>query len=346
MDSVKTMPEPPAKGKDRRRNARFKVKSIAYVDLGPDNGGTLMDVSEGGISFQGIQPLQAGQVLPAKIKLPGTQQSIQATGQITWLNESRKGGGMRFVELLGHTRDLIKEWILAPGSDVLEEQPVALPAHLGEKATRTGPDPGPAARRNRPSAEMEMNLADLLHDTSLSRDAVVAAVEASRSAASAPVTVDTKRAPRSAASTWGTKNNRKVSPATKSAPRILLILPLVLLAFLGLALFQHFRGHSNAASTSLPEDPHFGLEVERVGTDWRVHWNRDSEVLANAVSGHLSIADGPVHKELDLDSSELRSGSIMYTPATDDVVVRLQIVTDNAQQPVSESVRIVAANLP
>ena len=107
MESVKSITEPPAKGKDRRRNARFRVKSIAYVDLGPDNGGTLMDVSEGGISFQGIQPLQTGQVVPAKIKLPGTQQAIKATGQITWLNESRKGGGMRFVELLGHTKDSV-----------------------------------------------------------------------------------------------------------------------------------------------------------------------------------------------------------------------------------------------
>jgi hypothetical protein len=88
------------------------------------------------------------------------------------------------------------------------------------------------------------------------------------------------------------------------------------------------------------------LEVERVGKDWRVQWNRDSEVLANAVSGHLSITDGPVRKELDLDSSELRSGSIMYTPATDDVVVRLQIVTEKTSEPLSESVRIVAGNLP
>ena len=107
MESVKTIPEPKANGKDRRRNARFRVKSIAYVDLGPDNGGTLMDVSEGGISFQGIQPLQTGQVLPAKIKLPGTQQSIKATGQITWLNESRKGGGMRFVNCWGKPKNCL-----------------------------------------------------------------------------------------------------------------------------------------------------------------------------------------------------------------------------------------------
>jgi len=346
MDSVKTIPAPPAKGKDRRRNARFRVKSIAYVDLGPDNGGTLMDVSEGGISFQGMQPLQTGQVLPTKIKLPGTQQSIQATGQVTWLNESRKGGGMRFVELLGHTKDLIKEWISAPESDVLEEQPVALQSRNGEQATHAGPVPGGASRQNRPSAEMEMNLADLLHDTSLSRDAAVAAVDASRSATTSAPAIDARRAPRSAARNWGTQTHVRVSPAAKSAWRIFLILPMAIVVLLGLALFQHYRAHTIAASASVSEDPQFGLEVERVGTDWRVYWNRDSEVLANAVSGHLSITDGPVRKELDLDSSELRSGSIMYTPATDDVVVRLQIVTQKASEPLSESVRIVAGNLP
>jgi hypothetical protein len=121
---------------------------------------------------------------------------------------------------------------------------------------------------------------------------------------------------------------------------------LALVVLLALALFQHYRGHTSSEPASVSGDPQFGLEVERVGKDWRVHWNRDSEVLANAVSGHLSIADGPVRKELDLDSSELRSGSIMYTPATDDVVVRLQIVTEKTSEPLSESVRIVGGNLP
>jgi hypothetical protein len=37
---------------------------------------------------------------------------------------------------------------------------------------------------------------------------------------------------------------------------------------------------------------------------------------------------------------------MMYTPATDDVVVRLQVVAENLAQPVSESVRIVAGKLP
>jgi hypothetical protein len=136
------------------------------------------------------------------------------------------------------------------------------------------------------------------------------------------------------------------SPAAKSDWGIFLILPLALVVLLGLALFQHYRGHAGTAAASVSGDPQFGLEVERVGKDWRVHWNQDSEILVNAVSGHLSITDGQVHKELDLDSSELRSGSIMYTPTTDDVVVRLQIVTDKTSEPLSESVRIVGGNLP
>jgi hypothetical protein len=345
MESVKTIPKPPTKGKDRRRNARFRVKSIAYVDLGPDNGGTLMDVSEGGISFQGIQPLQMGQVLPAKIKLPGTQQSIKATGQITWLNESRKGGGMRFVELLGQTKDLLKAWISAPESDVFEEQPLALTPRE-EKSTHAGTDLGAGERHNRPSTEAEINLANILRDTSLSRGAVVAAIDASRSATTTPHATDAQRAPRSGARTWGNKSNLRESPAAKSAWRIFLILPLALVVLLGLALFQHYRRHTRAASAAVSGDPQFGLEAERVGKDWRVHWKQDSEVLVNAVSGHISIADGPVHKELDLDSSELRSGSIMYTPTTDDVVVRLQIVTEKTSEPLSESVRIVGGNLP
>ncbi len=409
--------EQPAKGENHRRSARHRVETLAYVDLGSNNGGTVIDVSESGISFQGIQPLETGQVLPVSFKLPGIDQSLKTIGQIAWLNDSRKGGGLRFVELPEATRNLLKGWLSGTASDDLKKQPVALPpcvkteaAHSSlalrardqqnrpsvemnknlvdllrdsslshgavvaavnaSRSTMTAARPTdsddlkeqPVAlpprvetetahsslvlsarvQQNRPSVEMNKNLVDLLRDSSLSRGAVVAAVNASRSTLTAARSTDSERAPRFPHRTWVTKS----SPTRLTPAALRMLLPLAFVALLGVALFQHYRGQALNVSSTVSGDSPFGLKVERVGEDWRVLWNRNSDVLAKAVSGSLSIADGPFRKELDMDPNELRSGSIVYTPATDDVVVRLQVVGENLAQPVSESVRIVTGKVP
>jgi protein TonB len=97
-----------------------------------------------------------------------------------------------------------------------------------------------------------------------------------------------------------------------------------------------------SAKPQVTGDLRLGLKLERSGTDWQVSWNRNADVLLKAVSGQLSITDGQNTKELNLDPGELRSGSILYTPATEDVVVRLRVFSEISVQPVSESVRIVA----
>ena len=73
---------------------------------------------------------------------------------------------------------------------------------------------------------------------------------------------------------------------------------------------------------------------------------QNADVMVKAIGGHLSITDGQYRKELDLDPGELRSGSIVYTPVTDSVVVRLQVVGGNSAPPVSESVRVLAGIAP
>src|SRR5579872_3361404 len=118
-----------------------------------------------------------------------------------------------------------------------------------------------------------------------------------------------------------------------------------IVAVVGVFLFQLSRGRTGNLSTPTPKGAlgsPLELKLERSGTDWRVSWNRNADVLLQAVGGHLSITDGSLRTELDLDPSELRSGSVMYAPVTGDVLVRLQVVGGNLAQPVSESVRVIA----
>jgi hypothetical protein len=41
---------------DRRQTPRTKLVEIAYIGMGPENGGLVLDVSDGGLSFHGTCP--------------------------------------------------------------------------------------------------------------------------------------------------------------------------------------------------------------------------------------------------------------------------------------------------
>ncbi len=74
--------------------------------------------------------------------------------------------------------------------------------------------------------------------------------------------------------------------------------------------------------------------------DWRLRWNRNCAV--NAIRGRLWIEDGAAHKQLDLDIAELRNGSVVYAPVTNEVFFRLEIIRAEPEEALSESVRVVA----
>ena len=83
-----------------------------------------------------------------------------------------------------------------------------------------------------------------------------------------------------------------------------------------------------------------GLKIEPIGSDWQLRWNPDAPVIAKATKAHLLITDGGLQKFLDLDSSDLRSGTLIYTPLTNDVVLRFEVDRPDSADTVSESVRI------
>lgn len=82
-----------------------------------------------------------------------------------------------------------------------------------------------------------------------------------------------------------------------------------------------------------------GLSAKRRAADWRVRWNRNA--VANAIRGRLTISDGSVRKELELDAAELLNGSIIYTSDASDVVLRLEVVTSESLVPSTQSLRLV-----
>lgn len=110
MLSIPIVSEPLGGDVPRRSSSRQRIESLVYADFGPGNGGFPINLGEGGMAFQGIQPLEQGQIISTRVKLPGSNDVLETTCRVAWLNELGKGGGLQFIELSEASRDLILRW--------------------------------------------------------------------------------------------------------------------------------------------------------------------------------------------------------------------------------------------
>ena len=99
------------KKEDRRSHPRRRCEQLDYTDFGPDNGGILLDLSEGGLGFQGVEAVTEGQLIHLKFTLPGASTNIKADARVARTNDSRKGGGLRFVDLSEDARQRVRAWV-------------------------------------------------------------------------------------------------------------------------------------------------------------------------------------------------------------------------------------------
>ncbi|MBM3773561.1 MAG: hypothetical protein FJW37_00170 [Acidobacteria bacterium] len=79
------------------------------------------------------------------------------------------------------------------------------------------------------------------------------------------------------------------------------------------------------------------LNVDRIGNQLRLSWDRSSPAVRDARRGTLWIVDGGRRQELELDSGQLQYGSFAYWPTSRDVNFQLEVV--GVLGAVSESVR-------
>ena len=127
---------------DRRNTSRMPVNGLAYVNLAPDNGGIVLNVSEGGLCFQCRAPVRsvdsirfwfsyrssrmeatgpAGANEPSRI---GVSRFIEVAGELAWTDDTRKRGGLRFKNLPEVAREQIRDWIHEPAFVRINKRPV------------------------------------------------------------------------------------------------------------------------------------------------------------------------------------------------------------------------------
>lgn len=109
---------------ERRRYARLELKSMAFLDIGPDNGGIVLNISETGIALQAMSALPPKPVIDLHLRPPKSSKRIQVNGKVVWTT-SKGEAGIQFVDLPDEARVQIRNWLT---SDALPAQlPLVIP---------------------------------------------------------------------------------------------------------------------------------------------------------------------------------------------------------------------------
>jgi TonB family protein len=117
-----TLPNP-----DRRAHPRRSALSLAYVDLGKNNGGILLNISAGGLAIAAAAALHDDRLPLMRFQLPQSNVHIEATGQIVWRGESKKEAGVRFVNLSDEAATLLNDWLMSESLEsehAVQKEPV------------------------------------------------------------------------------------------------------------------------------------------------------------------------------------------------------------------------------
>jgi hypothetical protein len=114
---------------ERRQTPRTTIARHAYINIEPNNGGIVLNVSDGGLCFHSFDPVQRN----GKIRFwfSDHNRRIEASGALAWMDETQKGG-LRFTALPADAHEQIRNWMSQPGVKFA----------AGVVSTSKGPQPG------------------------------------------------------------------------------------------------------------------------------------------------------------------------------------------------------------
>jgi hypothetical protein len=94
---------------DERTVVRKRTQQLVYLELGRDNGGVMLNLSEEGCGFQAISPVKAGKTRFA-FQISGGRR-IAGDAKIEWVDETGIAGGLQFISLSAEAREQIRRWL-------------------------------------------------------------------------------------------------------------------------------------------------------------------------------------------------------------------------------------------
>jgi hypothetical protein len=113
---------------ERRQTSRTAIAGHAYINIEPNNGGIVLNVSDEGLCFHSFDPVQRnGKV---RFWFAGRDRRIEADAALAWTDETHKGG-LRFTALPPEAREQIHNWMSQPTT----------PSAVGNAVAATGSRP-------------------------------------------------------------------------------------------------------------------------------------------------------------------------------------------------------------
>jgi Gram-negative bacterial TonB protein C-terminal/PilZ domain len=125
--------------RELRQHPRRKLAGMAYVELAQDNGGILLNLSEGGLALRSALMLTSQECPELRFQLPNMRGWLTASGRVVWMSESKKEAGIQFLDLHEHARAQVRMWVAKEGTD--EPMP-AVQAGAGVAADLLSPGAG------------------------------------------------------------------------------------------------------------------------------------------------------------------------------------------------------------
>jgi PilZ domain-containing protein len=87
------------------------------VDLGPANGGMMLNVSAEGFSFRAMSPVRPNEKIHFAFAIDGKRR-LEGTGELEWTEENGKVGGLQFTDVSEEFRREIRRWLSKPQPSV------------------------------------------------------------------------------------------------------------------------------------------------------------------------------------------------------------------------------------
>lgn len=134
----------PMSSPERRQTPRTVMERLAYINIEPNNGGIVLNVSNDGLCFHSIAPVERKGKL--RFSLLEQNRRIEADGELTWMDEAQKVGGLKFSILSEEAQDQIEDWISEPSTPLSTADAHGPSAQWPSSLTRrTAAMPGTAA---------------------------------------------------------------------------------------------------------------------------------------------------------------------------------------------------------
>jgi hypothetical protein len=94
---------------ERRRTARTSLDEIVYVDMGPGNGGVVLNVSEGGLAFCAAIPIRQPGVIQFSLLVKGKGR-VASSADVVWTDKRQRTCGLRFTPSFEQSGVLLRHW--------------------------------------------------------------------------------------------------------------------------------------------------------------------------------------------------------------------------------------------